>query len=679
MRYLILLLAVVLPNLAAAQDEGEGALDLFEPSLSVVQQIAQITQTAAEGVADWAASMAHALTVLPQTLQALNDEGTLAVLLGSVGDLAFTLFATYGVFAVLRLPRNAVKQRLVARTTHGGFALRAAGALALFVADGIIIALSWLAGYALVLLFSGETGSIALLQTLYLNAFLVVMVARAVARLLLAPNARELRVMRLRTDAATTLWRWSGFVTVLLGYGLLLLVPIIRTGAGNRAADAFGTAVSLVAVVSLIGLVLRSRQRVSDWMTSELAVEPHGLLQFILARWWVPVVLYALSLAALILVQNPERVLAGLEAGGTAFAVGWIGLLLAGYLTRAVSSGIQLSEGTRARLPMLQTRLNTYVAPALRGVRAVLLCAILVVGSDATGLTDITAWLSAGGSGFVGTAMTVLVLVLIGFGAWLVLSSWVEYRLNPDFGSIPTAREKTLLTLLRNAISIALIIVMLMLVLSELGINIAPLIASAGVLGLAIGFGAQKMVEDIITGVFIQFENAVNVGDVVTLGGVSGVVEKLTVRSVSLRDLNGIYHVIPFSSVSSVSNFSKDFGYHVEDMGIAYREDVDDAKTAMLDAFEALRADPDLAPHLLGDLEWFGVTAFGDNAVVLRARIKTVPGQQWGVGRAYKYHLKKIFDARDIEIPFPQSTLWFGVGKDGSAPPLPSKPIPDQS
>ena len=174
-----------------------------------------------------------------------------------------------------------------------------------------------------------------------------------------------------------------------------------------------------------------------------------------------------------------------------------------------------------------------------------------------------------------------------------------------------------------------------MFALSEMGIDIAPLIASAGVLGLAIGFGAQKLVQDVITGVFIQLENAMNVGDVVTVGSITGGVEKLTVRSVSIRDLNGTYHLIPFSSVDAVSNFTRDFAYCVMDAGIAYREDIDEAKQGVLDAFAALKDDETQGAALLGDVEWFGVQALGDSAVVLRARVKTRPGAQWGFGRAW--------------------------------------------
>ncbi len=175
--------------------------------------------------------------------------------------------------------------------------------------------------------------------------------------------------------------------------------------------------------------------------------------------------------------------------------------------------------------------------------------------------------------------------------------------------------------------------------------------------------------QDIITGVFIQFENAANEGDVVTLAGISGVVEKLTVRSVSLRDLDGVFHVIPFSSVDSVSNFMRGFGYHKAEIGVAYRENIADVKAHMQIAFDRLM-ETEHAPKILDPLEMHGVTAFGDSAVMVRARIKTRPGDQWAVGRAYNEILKEVFDEAGIEIPFPHMTVWWGEDKTGNAPPL---------
>ncbi|MEM7296420.1 MAG: mechanosensitive ion channel domain-containing protein, partial [Pseudomonadota bacterium] len=164
------------------------------------------------------------------------------------------------------------------------------------------------------------------------------------------------------------------------------------------------------------------------------------------------------------------------------------------------------------------------------------------------------------------------------------------------------------------------------------------------------------LVQDIITGIFIQLENAINEGDVVTVAGVSGVVEKLTIRSVALRDLAGTYHLIPFSAVDTVANFMRRFAYHVEVVGIAYDSDVDVAKQAMHEAFDALAASP-AGADILAPLEWHGVVGLADSSVNLRVRIKTKPGTQWAVGRAYTEHVKRALDVAGVEIPFPHREL----------------------
>jgi moderate conductance mechanosensitive channel len=250
------------------------------------------------------------------------------------------------------------------------------------------------------------------------------------------------------------------------------------------------------------------------------------------------------------------------------------------------------------------------------------------------------------------------------------MSSWVEYRLNPNYGTVPTPREKTLLALFRNGVTVALVIFITMLALAQIGINIAPLLAGAGVLGLAIGFGAQKFVQDIITGVFIQLENIMNEGDVVTAGGQTGVVENLTIRSVSLRSLDGTLHLIPFSSVDAVSNWMTGFSFHVADIGVTYDSDIGEVKAAMHEAFDKLM-ETDAKTSILEPLEMHGVTELGEYDVHVRARIKTLPGMQWGIGRAYNEFIKEVFDRRGIEIPFPQVTYHLGV--DGQADALTSK------
>jgi small conductance mechanosensitive channel len=289
---------------------------------------------------------------------------------------------------------------------------------------------------------------------------------------------------------------------------------------------------------------------------------------------------------------------------------------------------------------------------------------------DAWDVADLGGWLASdSGQAFVTALVSAAAILFVAWLLWLAMSSWVEYRLNPNVGRAAGARERTLLQLLRNAATVLLIAISLMLALSEIGVDIGPLLAGAGVLGLAIGFGAQKMVQDVITGAFIQFENAINEGDVVTVAGTTGVVEKLTVRSVGIRDLSGTYHIVPFSAVDTVSNFMRGFAYHVAAIGVAYREDVGEVKEAMREAFDELCAG-DHGDNILDDIEMQGVTEFADSAVTVRARIRTKPGLQWAVGRAYNEIIKRVFDRRGIEIPFPHRTIYWGEDKQGHAPAL---------
>jgi len=210
----------------------------------------------------------------------------------------------------------------------------------------------------------------------------------------------------------------------------------------------------------------------------------------------------------------------------------------------------------------------------------------------------------------------------------------------------------------------------LLTVLSQLGIDISPLLAGAGVVGLAIGFGAQTLVKDVITGAFILFEDTVNVGDVATINGTGGLVEGMTIRTIRLRDLSGTVHTIPFGSINAISNLTKDYSYYLLDIGVAYRENTDEVLSVMRAVFEDLRQDAAYSSFIIGDFEVLGVDRFADSAVYVRARIKTIPIKQWDVGREYNRRLKLKFDELGIEIPFPHHTIYFGADKQGKAPPV---------
>ena len=302
----------------------------------------------------------------------------------------------------------------------------------------------------------------------------------------------------------------------------------------------------------------------------------------------------------------------------------------------------------------------------------VLLAALaLALIGDTWRLVDLAAWLETNaGRSVLGAVSALLGIGIIAIGIWVVAASWIEDRLNPDTGSgAPGAREKTLLALFRNALAIAIITLTGMVALAEIGINIGPLIAGAGVIGLAVGFGAQKLVQDIITGVFIQLEDAIHADDFITAAGISGTVERLSIRSVGLRDLSGTLHIVPFSSVDTVSNYTRDFGYHLGVYEVAYRENIGDVVEHLQRAYERLTGDGEIGPEVTGPLEVDGVTALAESSVKVRVRIRTTAGMQWAVGRAYNRCVKEVFDKAGIAIPFPHMTLYFGEDKAGNAPP----------
>lgn len=676
---------------AGVDGVGPASVEAVE-DVSLGRRIALYTQNTVEDAYDAVNSLWRKLTLSDSAFAGLSGE-EFGILLAALPGLFLVISITIAVFVVLRRLAFPLYRRLGARAEDLNLFQTALLFIGTNLLDALIVVVAWAIGYAVSVLAVGELGQIGIRQTLYLNAFLLVELVKVAIRALLAPISSGLRVVPIGDLGARALSRILTLIVSIIGYGHLLVVPIVNQSASYAAGNGVTALVSVVVLLYLIFVVIRRRVVVAEWLvwlfsrvaTPEPSVAPLETVEEFeaaplqerretssvltsLAYAWHWFALVYLGVMFVIVMTQPAAVIFNATIG-SAKVLGALVLasLVSGVLTRSIAKGISLPADINQKLPLLQSRLNTVAPRALRALRLVLLSVVALFIFDIIGLLDMRAWLeSQVGLQFTGTLISVALILLIAVLISLAFTSWIDYQLNPEYGSVPTAREVTLLTLFRNAGTIALIILTLMFTLSEIGLDIGPLLASAGVLGLAIGFGAQKLVQDIITGVFIQFENAINVGDVITVGGTTGGVEKLTVRSVSLRDVHGVFHIIPFSSVDMVSNFSRDFSFFVCDMGVAYRENIEDVKAAMHDGFDELMQDRDIRALVLDELEWFGLQSFGDSAIVLRARIKTLPGQQWGVGRAYNGILKRIFDERNIEIPFPHQTIFFGESKDGS-------------
>lgn len=637
---------------------------------SIGSRIATVTRSFAEKAVTSAIVFGQQLAAAPSTFSSLNGAEAEVVLI-ALRNLALVIVVTYGVFSASRLVTRRIDRSFGRRALSAGFFERLFLVAASAAIDIGIVVVAWGAGYLAALTVFGDLGRMDIQQTLYLNAFTVVQLAKVAMRTVLSPATCELRLLRVSDSAARRTSRILTLIISILGYGQLLVQPILTQSISLASGQAISALVALTALVIAIAATLSSRQAVAVWLLETPDNRPrHRRVRFIARRWHWPVLAYLAFLFFVVLIGPAERLFVVLIASAQAFGAMIVGFVVADWLAHAVTKGVTLPENVNQRLPLLERRVNGLVPRFLTILRLVILAAVIGVVLSVIGVFDLSALIQSRiGLAFTGAVTSVFFILFIAYVIWLALTSWVDYRLNPAFGSVATSRETTLLSLLRNAATIAIVVIALMFSLSQMGLDIAPLLASAGVLGLAIGFGAQKLVQDVINGVFIQLENAINVGDVITVGSTTGTVERLTIRSVSLRDVRGAYHIISFSSVDMVTNLMRDFSYHVGDIGIAYREEVEDARAALFEAFEELRADHSIRDLIIGDMEWFGVQELADSAVIVRVRIKTLPGKQWGVGRALNEAVKRVFDAHGIEIPFPHQTIYFGVDKNGDAPP----------
>ncbi len=221
-------------------------------------------------------------------------------------------------------------------------------------------------------------------------------------------------------------------------------------------------------------------------------------------------------------------------------------------------------------------------------------------------------------------------------------------------------RVNTLMGILRKTVSVIIWSIFVMIILKKINIDIAPILAGAGIVGLAVGFGAQELVRDLITGFFILLEDQIRTGDVAVLNGTSGTVEKLELRTITLRDIEGVVHVFQNGKINTVANMTKDWSAAVLNIGVAYKENISQVIQLMQEVGDEMFAEDEYKTKMLATIEMSGLNSFDDSALVIRGRIRTKPGQQWGIGREYRKRLKETFDAHNIEIPFPHQTIYWG-------------------
>jgi len=638
------------------------------------RQFARFIAGAVEDGIDWAQDLAGYAATLPALVALIQaPDGALFRWVEAEPALAFGMTLVFYFLlhqAVLRLAPVTQRRQWVRVAAE-------LAALVLALAVGYVVAFIWL----------GSPGSIAVVTVMVLNVFLLTEAIRLVARAILRPEAGAKRALSLSDRAAAYLYRWLNRFVLVSGYGFLLLYGMASGTLPTSALIALRLVLAVTLWAMAVTVVVQTRVPARRLIRGRQ--DPDGgdivsawhALRRAAATAWTPVAIGYLTVLLLVYLARESLTLPLLGRSAATMALLVAAAAVQDLLITRLSRGVKLSERSHDRLPKLEERLNHFLTPVSLVARIALIVVVVAAFLQIWNILPVGKWLaSPEGGRILQTIFSIVVILAFTLLVWIAFATWVESRLSPRGQTVAASqRLRTLLVLARNAVSITLCVLAAMVILSELGINIGPLLAGAGVVGLAVGFGAQSLVKDIINGAFLQFENALNTGDVVTAAGVSGVVERLTIRSVGLRDGSGTFHVIPFSAIDKVANMTRDFAFHVADIGVAYDTDIDNAIAVIGSVGEAMRADPAWSAKIIDAPDLQGVTGFGESAITIRARLKCRAGDQWSVGREFSRRLKLAFDVAGIEIPFPQRILHVRQGAAaGVAPPVDATALGDQ-
>ena len=494
-------------------------------------------------------------------------------------------------------------------------------------------------------------------------------IAVVLVRVVLSPLRPAIRLLPIADREAAYLVVWFNR---FWGVGLagFLATDLLRTmGAPEASVGSLVRVVGLVLAIMAIVVILQNRAGVAAWIGGGT----NGRTHFMRSRFgdvWHVVATLAVAITFTVWAFEARSgtvfILHGLAF---TFLAGLAGALASTLARRSLSRLFRIGADLRERFPDLERRSNRYLYLVGALTNVVIWTVAIIAALEGWGVEATHIFLSSEGLDLLGRLIAIIVIVVIAVLAWEVGDGVIANQLRRSHGEGANPRALTLLPLARNILVVVIGSVAVMTILGELGLDITPLLAGAGVVGLAIGFGAQSLIKDIITGTFILFENQFTVGDWIEAGGKMGGVESVTVRTVQLRDLSGYVHTIPFGDISSVTNMMRDFGYAVIDIGVAYQENTDKVIDVVRRIDEEARADDTLNERLAGDLEVLGVNDLGDSSVTLRFRIRTLAGYQWGVRREYLRRLKLGFDEAGIEIPYPHMTLYFGEVRGGRTSP----------
>ncbi|MCP3715546.1 mechanosensitive ion channel family protein [Paraburkholderia sp. CNPSo 3281] len=550
---------------------------------------------------------------------------------------------------------------------HWRLLQRLPGALLVMLLEVVPVVAFGLCAAGVLSLFGPDDAAPAEAVGQIVDTYVICRVIVMFGKLLFAPDAAALRLVPLPDDWAAYAQRWLVRIVVIGGVGGALggAVPL---GMTEDAHLALVKVVTLVGHLALAVMILQLRRPVADAMRA--AAARHGSYAWFM-QWfadiWVGVALFVvLALWFVWALDLRGGYAALLRAGGLSLVVLLAARVSAIVLLGALSRAFGLRED-QEKMSFGQRRAYRYY-PALRRIVVV---AIGIVTLDLLlhvwGLRPARILALAPIGHLLGSALlTIVIAIVAAVAIWEFANGAAERRLNTwtDAGDfVRAARLRTLLPMFRTTLLVSILVVVGLTALSQLGVNTAPLIAGASIFGVALGFGSQKLVQDFITGIFLLTENAMQVGDWVTVAGVSGTVEFLSIRTVRLRGGDGSLYTVPFSSVTTVNNTNRGIGNAAVKVQIAHGADLQRAIDTLKDIGAEIRKEDAFKNGILSDFAYWGVDQVDGATVTLVGQIQCKDSARWGVQREFNKRVLLRFTERGIELANPQRNFLVGMAR----------------
>jgi len=525
-----------------------------------------------------------------------------------------------------------------------------------------------------VLTFAGTTGillatslisrhSTDLIVSVAGNAYLFWRLARVILTFLYAPDAEDFRLIHTTSRRAAWLVRSFSNIVLTIATGFWLITSAEVLGLPHAGAQVLVLLIGLAVHIEIAVLIWQSRHIVARWIRGQPneAKLAFGIRPRLAAIWHFIALFYVLAIwvAYAAGVHNAFGVLLRVVLVFVGALVS-ARLIWFGFITGLDRLLDEETAETRSH-PMLRERIRAYKSLLKLTIRVIVFGLVIALMLQGWGV-NIIPWLLNDpiSRGLINAFIAIIITVAIALTLWEFINYYIKNRIEnlAQAGKTRQAsRLRTLLPMLKASIGVTIFLIAALICLSQIGVNLVPLLAVSGVAGIAIGFGSQKLVQDIITGLFLLLEDAMQVGDTVTLGGMSGTVEQLSIRTIRLRGGDGSINIIPFSAVTTVTNMTRDFGYAQISITVSYQENIDHVSAILMDIAKQMRAEPQWGAQMRDDLQLFGLDAFGDYGLVLLGQIRTGPGQHWAVRREFYGRVQRRFAAEGIQIPHNQQTV----------------------